>query len=483
MEKMTTPHLWTSGLGAAVLALLIVTLGLCESQAQTKNPSPSSDEFSRRLLEGRAVEAVIWGMPLVSQDAQHQASLRAGAQNNDIVFWSQPSGWKNQTTTPNASVRYVFINYNTQPEGPVVLEVPAAVGAGLFGTVVDAWQVPLIDLGPSGEDQGKGGKFLILPPDFKGEVPAGYFPVRSQTYNGFAGFRAIAKTENAEDVAKALGLVKQMRVYPLSKAANPPEQRFVDVYGKTYDGTVCFDEGFFVSLAKMVNEETVLRRDKEMMGLLLAIGIEKGKDFKPDVATQATLKKAAQETQAWFMQSLLTYGVQFWPDRKWIVPVSPIGPQTGFKWENANYLDVDARGIGFFSFNTPPAKLGAATFYLAAYLDGQGGQLRGENTYRLRVPANVPVEQFWAVTLYDLETCSFIRDVALVGLDSYNQKMHRNADGSVDLYFGPKPPAGQEANWVPTSPGRAYFPWFRFYGPEKPLFEKSWKLPDIEQLK
>jgi hypothetical protein len=59
----------------------------------------------------------------------------------------------NQTTTPNASVRYVFINYNTQPEGPVVLEVPAAVGAGLFGTVVDAWQVPLIDLGPSGEDQ------------------------------------------------------------------------------------------------------------------------------------------------------------------------------------------------------------------------------------------------------------------------------------------------------------------------------------------
>ena len=92
-------------------------------------------------------------------------------------------------------------------------------------------------------------------------------------------------------------------------------------------------------------------------------------------------------------------------------------------------------------------------------------------------------EQFWAVTPYDLETCSFIRDVVLVGLDSYDQKMHPSADGSVDLYFGPKPPAGQEANWVPTVPGRGYFPWFRFYGPENPRFEKSWKLPDIEQLK
>jgi hypothetical protein len=250
---------------AKLVSAFIITLVLLAQSAAAQNTAPiTSEELNRRTIERRAVEAVIWGMPIVSQDAQHQSSIRdAGAQNNDIVFWSQPSGWKNQTTTPNASVRYVFINFNTQPEGPVVLEVPAAVGAGLFGTVVDAWQVPLIDLGPSGEDQGKGGKFLILPPDFKGEVPAGYFPLRSQTYNGFAGFRAIAKTEGAEDVAKALGLVKQMRIYPLSKAASPPEQRFVDIYGKIYDGIVRFDESFFVSLARMVNEEPVLPRDKE----------------------------------------------------------------------------------------------------------------------------------------------------------------------------------------------------------------------------
>jgi hypothetical protein len=219
---MNTAFLKLAPLACASVLLLSALPGEAQEKAQA---AKSAQEFQQRLLEGRAIEAVIWGMPLVSQDAQHQASLRdAGAKDNDIVFWSRPSGWKNQTTTPNASVRYVFINFNTQREGPVVLEVPAATGAGLFGTVVDAWQVPLIDLGPSGEDQGKGGKFLLLPPDFKGEVPPGYFPVRSQTYNGFAGFRAIAKTEGADDVAKALALIKQV---PLLKAGSPPKQRYV----------------------------------------------------------------------------------------------------------------------------------------------------------------------------------------------------------------------------------------------------------------
>jgi hypothetical protein len=478
---MATKFLTVAALTFASTILITAAAGEAQERAQAVN---SAADVQQRLVEERAIEAVIWGMPIVSQDAQHQASLRdAGAKDNDIVFWSKPSGWKNQTTTPNASVRYVFVNYNTKTDGPVVLEVPAAVGAGLFGTIVDAWQVPLAHMGPSGQDEGKGGKFLLLPPDYKGEIPAGYFPVHSETYNGFAGFRAIAKTEGAEDVAKALGLIKQTRVYPLSSAANPPQQRFVDIYGKVYDGIVRFDDTFFVSLAKMVNQEPVLPRDKEMLGLLLTLGIEKGKDFQSDAATQATLKAAAQAAHGWFMQSLLMYGTQFWPDRKWLVPVSPNGPQTGFKWDTANYFDVDARGIAFFSFNTPPAKLGAATFYLATYVDGQGAKLRGQNTYRLHVPAHVPAKRFWAVRLYELETCSFIRDVASVGVDSYDQKMRRNDDGSVDLYFGPKDPSGRENNWIPTVPGRGYFPWFRFYDPDKPQFDKSWKLPDFEIVK
>ena len=60
--------------------------------------------------------------------------------------------------------------------------------------------------------------------------------------------------------------------------------------------------------------------------------------------------------------------------------------------------------------------------------------------------------------------------------------MRKNADGSVDLYIGPKAPAGQESNWLYTPPGKAWFPWFRFYGPEKAFFDKAWKLPDIERV-
>jgi hypothetical protein len=178
-------------------------------------------------------------MPIVSVDAMRQAFFRdAGATYGDIVYFSQPSDWKFLFTTMNNSARYVYLNFNTQLDGPVVLEVPAAVGAGLFGTMLDAWQVPLADIGPAGEDQGKGGKYLLLPPNFKGKVPAGYFPMRSETYDGYALFRAISESSSEADAAKAIALVKKLKLYPLSKAANPPPTRFVDMFGKMFDGIV-----------------------------------------------------------------------------------------------------------------------------------------------------------------------------------------------------------------------------------------------------
>jgi len=444
----------------------------------------SSDELDRRTLERRAVEAAIWGMPIVSLDAMRQAFFRdAGAKYGDIVYLSQPSDWKFLLTTPNNSTRYVYFSFNTQIDGPVVLEVPAAVGAGLFGTMLDAWQVPLADVGPAGEDLGKGGKYLLLPPGFKGDVPPGYFPVHSETYNGYAVFRAVSQSSSEVDVANAIALVKQLKLYPLSKAANPPATRFVDMFGKVFDGIVRYDESFYASLAKMVNEEPVLPRDKEMLGMLRTLGIEKGKEFKPDDATQAVLRQAINEAHAWFMRRLVTYGERYWPDRNWDVPVPSVAPKTAFTWEAADYFDVDARGIGFFSFCAPPKKLGAATFYVGTFKDRDGELLRGDTTYRLNVPANVPAKQFWAVTVYGHEDAAFIRNSARSSIDSYDQKVKKNPDGSVDIYFGPTPPAGQEANWIPTPAGKGWFPFFRFYGPDKPLFDKTWKLPDIEKLK
>jgi hypothetical protein len=443
----------------------------------------SSAELTRRTQERRAVEAAIWGMPIVSFDVMRQGFFRdAKANYGDIMYWSKFSTWKNQTTTPNTSTRYVIFFTNTK-DGPVVLEIPSAGDAALFGTLLDAWQVPLVDVGNAGADLGKGGKYLLLPPDYKGEIPSGYLVVPSKTYNGIVGLRVIGKSEQPDDVRNAIAYVKRLRSYPLAAVNSPPEQRYVDMADTLWDGIVRFDESFYASLARMVNDEPAHPRDLEMLGLLRVLGIEKGKDFKPDAATQAVLKQAGQEAHAWFMDRLVTYGQRFWPDRKWDIPAPPIAATTGFKWEAADYFDVDARGTGYFSFYAPPAKLGAATFYLGALLDEQGQRLSGENSYRLRVPANVPAKQFWALTIYDNETCSFIREAARAGLDSYDQQMNRNPDGSVDLYIGPKPPAGQEANWIPTVAGKGWFPFFRFYGPDKALFDKSWKLPDIERLK
>jgi hypothetical protein len=441
----------------------------------------SSEELQQRMLERRAVEAVIWGMPIVSLDALRQAYFRDGkAKYGDIIWWPKGASWKNQSLTPNTSVRYLYVFFNTKDDGPVVLDLPpAANGASFLGTIADAWQVPLTDVG----FEGNGGKYLVLPPDYTGEVPSGYIPVRSKTYNVFTAIRSILASNSEEDERKGDALVEQTKIYPLAKAGNPPAQRFVDMTDIMYDGLVHYDESIYISLARMLNEEPVQPQDLQMIGMLLPLGIEKGKDFKPDGTTVSQLNSAAAEAHAWLLAKLPTFVENWWPNSQWKVPILAIGPQTGFKWTVANYFDVDSRGIAFSTFFLPPAKLGSGSFYLGANFDGSGQSLRGENTYRLHVPANVPVSQFWAVTVYDTETSALFLNLTRPTLDSLDKGMRKNADGSVDIYFGPKAPAGQESNCIYTPAEKSWFPWFRFYGPEKPLFDKSWKMPDIEMLK
>jgi hypothetical protein len=461
----------------SMLSAFILISALSSTQAQNY----SADDLARRTVERRAVEAAIWGMPLVNTDAMRQAYFRdVGAKYNDICYFSKPQDWKFQVTTPNASTNYVYFNFNLK-DGPVVVEIPAAVDAGLLGSMVDAWDEPMADIGPAGEDQGKGGRYLLLPPDYKGDAPAGFFPLRYPTYNGYALYRAIRNGTTDADAAAALALVKKLRVYPLAQAANPPEQRFIDIYGKTFDGIANFDERFFESFNRMVQEEPVRQGDMVMMGMLKSIGIEKGKDFKPDAATQSILRSAAQEAQANFIGMLTSYSQPWWPDRKWSPP-DPKGVKTGFTYQTADALDVDARGFANFAAFAMPKKTGTSLVYLFTFRDSRGERLRGERTYTVRIPANVPAKQYWSMIVYAVDTAALIREAPVVTLDSYNQAMQRNADGSVDIYFGPKPPAGKEANWIYTAAGNAFFPAMRFYDPDKPLFDRTWKLPDLEQI-
>jgi len=443
-------------------------------------PAPAGQQ--NQLLHGRAFEAAVWGMPIVAADAIRQGFLGLGAKYNDIAYFSEYPDWKFQTTTPNASTRYIYSAYSTRQDGPLVLDVPPAIGAGLYGQLCDMWDVPLNIVGPGGDDKGKGGKYLILPPDYKGEVPAGYIPVHSSTFGGFWLMRTIAKSGSKADQDAAVALLKKIRMYPLSQGAHPEKQRFVDASGKEWNGIPRMDETFYTVLAKMVNEEPVNQRDLAMMNILKTIGIEKGKPFQPDTAMNALFRQTAAEAKSYFQQLQSQSLKPYWEGANWALP-DVSGMKTEFSYQTPEMLDYDLRGMGGFMFWAPPKKSDASapTIYISTLKDHNGKPLSGGKTYKLHVPANVPAKQYWSTTVYDWDTAGFIRGAPVVSLDSYNQKTSKNADGSVDIYFAPTAPTGKENNWVTTGKDGEWFVIFRLYGPDKPFFDKSWRLPDIQE--
>jgi hypothetical protein len=438
------------------------------------------DDLTRRTFERRATEAAIWGMPIVSVDAMRQAFLRdAGAEYNDIVYWSREADWKLRVTTPNASSRCAYIPINTR-DGPIVIDLPPAVGAGLFGSLNDAWQVPRADLGPTGEDGGKGGRYLILPPGSPQTAPTGFIPVRFETYNGYSFLRAIPATSSPSDVAKAIDLVRQTRVYSLARAADPPEQRFVDMSGKMFDGIVRFDDTFYDSLARIVGEEPVQDRDFVAMAHLHSIGIERGEPFEPDGSARQVLRKAALEARAGFMQATAALP-SYWTDSGWGVPATSTAAESAFTFARDGRLDVDARAQLFFLSCAPTKRLGSASFCVATTKDATGAPLQGAKTYRLRVPPKVPARQFWSATVYDFETAAFVREAPRVEINSHDENVEKNSDGSIDVFFGPLLPAGKDANTIYTAPGKPWVLFFRFYRPEKAVFDNTWRLGEVEE--
>jgi hypothetical protein len=249
--------------------------------------------------------------------------------------------------------------------------------------------------------------------------------------------------------------------------------------GKLFDGAVRFDDTFFAHLARMVNEEAVETRDLIAMRQLRSLGIKKGEAFVPDAEMREIMSAAAGEAQAGFMEGLRG-GEPFYSGSQWKL-LENIGAKTGFTFQTDDALYFDERALIYYMAFAAPKKLGAGTFYLVGANDSTGHALHGEDRYRLTVPANVPVRQYWAVTVYDCETACFMREAHTISIDSF-QQTQKSADGSVDVYFGPTAPDGMESNWIYTEPGKRWFALFRFYGPEAALFDKRWTLTDIEEI-
>ncbi|CAD6551183.1 hypothetical protein LMG28727_05205 [Paraburkholderia kirstenboschensis] len=462
-------------LGSLLLQPAIAQVADTTGSAAIIAQAPVDEPHSRD-----AFDAAVWGMPIVSVDAMRDAYLRdAGAHYNDIVYWSRPADWKNQTTTPNSSSLYVYFNYNLK-DGPVVIDIPAAEGIGVFGSVLNSWQVPLADVGREGEDMGNGARYLLLPPGFEGEPPAGYVALQSDTYNGYALIRVTPGTLLPDDLRKANAFVHKMHVSSLANASGNAPQRLIEMDGKVFDGIVQFDDTYFVRLARMVSEEPALPRDAGAYVRLRALGIEPGKPFMPDAAMRARMHAAALEARASFRQTLQSGARPWWPGLQWgIVSPVPLAVKTHFTFDDGQGVDTRLRGALYFLAYAPPQKLGKATFYLTSWRDQQGELLDGSTHYRLRVPPHVPAWQFWAVNVYDSETSGFIRHAPRVGIDSYDKGLQRNPDGSIDIYFGPVPPAGKTENWIYTAPGKPWFAAFRLYGPEPAIFDRSWTMADI----
>jgi hypothetical protein len=474
----------------AAVALLAAGALLCDpATAQERSEgSLTSAQFAERALHRRAVEAVIWGMPAVNFDLMYQAMVRdakAGAGTNKIVYWSRLSDWKNQTLTPNPDAVYFMPFFDTQEVGPVVLEIPPADEDGsITGSIMGCWQAALEDVGPAGVDEGKGGKCLILPPGYKEKIPDGYIAMPSENFQGYALVRSILQTGDDRGVAKAVAYAKRVKLYPLSQAANPPPTTFVDASDVVFEANIPYDARFFDSLDRMVQREPWLTRDKAMIDVLKTIGIEKGKPFRPKETTRHILDTAADEARAWLDLKYETMFSPYYEGRRWALPVLPevlTGLQTQFL--NPNSYPVEGRGVTYSTAFFSPKRSGGAgggSFYLMTIKDKAGMSLDGGTAHRLNVPANAPVKQFWSATAYDRATHGLIREMKWASRSSQTPGLEKNADGSVDVYFSPKAPTGKESNWVPTKTGGQFEVLFRFYGPEMPLFDKTWKLPDIE---
>ncbi len=460
-------------------AILILGLGTT-SFAQDEQ---TAGDLSKRMIERRGVDAVVWGVPAVNYDLMLQEMLaKTDGKVNQILYWSRPLDWHNQTLTPNPDSIYLMTFLDTK-NGPMVIEVPPADGGSINGNIVDVWQMPLEDAGPLGADRGKGGKYLVLPPGYAESIPDGYFPLQSDTYGGYALLRSNLKSHSDADVAKSVAYGKEIKVYPLSQADNPPATVFTDAADVLFDSTIRYDESFFEGVNRIVQSEPWLDRDRAMIDQLKTLGIEKGKPFTPDADTKEALEAAALEAKAW-LAAMYDAGLPtFFEGGHWSVPALPelvTAAPEGFP--DPDQYPVDARGLTYTYAFIGIKHLGTGQFYLISIKDNEGQPFDGSKTYRLTVPANVPVEQYWSVTAYDRETHALIRNVSRASRSSQIAELMKNPDGSVDIYFGPEAPAGAESNWIPTDPERGFEAMFRLYAPTKALFEKTWTLPDIEAI-
>ena len=448
-------------------------------------------ETSRKVWDNldfmRGVETFLNGIPITSLDQLRAGHEKMGVtSSNQMLLADQLLDSNPLFLTGNTDTVYCSGFLDLERDGPTVVEIPPGCGPG---TVNDAFFRFVIDMGAPGPDRGQGGSYLILPPEFEGEVPEGYFAAQSPSYVNWVilrGFLVDGKPDAANEMFK-----NGVKIYPLKEKDNPPQMEFTS-FSKTILNTIhSNDFTFYEELDVVIQREPLGMLDPEIRGLFASIGIVKGRPFAPDARMKGILTEAVAVGNATARAIAFDARIEetyYYPNSAWI---------TGFIGGSYEWLldgglggrYLDARTLFFYcaTVNTPAMALkmpGVGSQYALASKDRDGKFLDGSKTYRLKIPADPPAKDFWSMVIYDPQTRSELQTgQPYPSKNNQRDDLIYNEDGSVDLYFGPNPPAGFEKNWTQTVAGKGWFAILRLYGPLETWFDKTWKPGEFELLK
>ncbi|MGE5295265.1 MAG: DUF1254 domain-containing protein [Solirubrobacterales bacterium] len=427
-----------------------------------------------------AVQAYLLAMPVVNQVGNRDGILSLGAANTTVPIWETMVDSRTIELTANNNTPYTGFWLDLR-DGPVVVESPPNV----LGLANDMWYNWVGDIGLAGPDKGQGGKFLFVPPGYGGEIPQGYFVMRPASNAVWVAWRSFLVDG---DPKPGVDNVKKLtKIYRLADAANPPQLNFIDMSGKPFNIVAPADYRFWELLDRVVQDEPTDSVDATTLGFWNSIGIQKGKPFAPDERMKKILTEAAAVGDATARAIMYQWrgadGYWYPDDPKSHWRLGFIGGYE-FKDGGARLLNGYA-GFFFYATGVTPAMdsrvVGEGSQYMAMFVDANGDALDGGKSYRLHLPKDIPVRNFWSVIVYDNQTRSMLQtDQRFPSVSSQTKGVERNADGSVDVYFGPTPPAGKEQNWAQTVPGKSWNILLRLYGPEKPWFDKTWRPGEIE---
>jgi hypothetical protein len=468
----------------------------------------ATPETARTLMEElsfqQATQAYLWALPLLNTLGMKFGSEEVfGAGYNVLPIWKERLDPKTLVTTPNSDVLYAMGYVDMGETGPIVLEAPA----NLQGILLDFWQRPIPvdggqfagDVGIPGPDAGKGGRFLVLPPGYDGAVPEGHYVYRSGTNNLFIFLRGFYQDPN--DLSPAVKLMEQVKVYPLNvPEAERKPMEFPNASGVPANLLPRSDVTAFEQIKWLLDREGENLAGPDGLGLLANIGLIEGEPFAPSPSMRDILGAAAKTGYKMSRVIGLSEEVRgesylVWPDRRWANPFNNAaqpGPEKSLdlSWRNTQhgFTDIEQRAWMFTNYySLSPGMVsqipGKGASYWMAYHDAEGESLSGDASYKVTLPPDAPVNLFWSLTLYEAENGSGLATEArrFPSLGSRDNPA-KNADGTIDLYIGPKAPEGKEANWLPTAPGRGFFAILRLYGPEQAGIDFSWKPSDFEKV-